>query len=29
MQPTQNRLAPLFDNEGTKNPLDVLKRVYG
>jgi ATP-dependent DNA helicase RecQ len=29
MQPTQNRLDPLFDNDGTKNPLDVLKRVYG
>ncbi|MCQ1572649.1 DNA helicase RecQ [Neorhizobium galegae] len=29
MQPTPNRLAPLFDNDGTKNPLDVLKRVYG
>ncbi|MBP2559299.1 ATP-dependent DNA helicase RecQ [Neorhizobium galegae] len=29
MQPTQNHLAPLFDNDGTKNPLDVLKRVYG
>ncbi len=29
MQPTQNRIDPLFDNDGTKNPLDVLKRVYG
>jgi ATP-dependent DNA helicase RecQ len=29
MQPTQNRIDPLFDRRGTRNPLDVLKRVYG
>ncbi len=25
----QNRLDPLFDREGARNPLDVLKRIYG
>ena len=29
MPPIQDRIDPLFDNEGTKNPLSVLKRVYG
>ncbi|MEK1931948.1 MAG: DNA helicase RecQ [Pararhizobium sp.] len=29
MPPTPNRIDPLFDNEGAKNPLAVLKRVYG
>ncbi|WP_105401150.1 MULTISPECIES: DNA helicase RecQ [Neorhizobium] len=29
MPPTPDRIDPLFDRQGTKNPLDVLKRVYG
>ncbi|HTN95681.1 MAG TPA: ATP-dependent DNA helicase RecQ, partial [Nordella sp.] len=29
MPPIQDRIDPLFDNESTKNPLSVLKRVYG
>lgn len=29
MPPTPNRIDPPFDNEGAKNPLAVLKRVYG
>ncbi|CDN47631.1 DNA helicase RecQ [Neorhizobium galegae] len=29
MPPTPDRIDPLFDRQGTRNPLDVLKRVYG
>ncbi|WP_438752839.1 DNA helicase RecQ [Pararhizobium sp. O133] len=29
MPQIQDRIDPLFDNEGAKNPLSVLKRVYG
>ncbi len=29
MPQIQDRIDPLFDNEGVKNPLSVLKRVYG
>jgi len=29
MPQTQNRIDPLFDANGAKNPLDILKRVYG
>ncbi len=29
MPQIQDRIDPLFDNEGAKNPLAVLKRVYG
>jgi ATP-dependent DNA helicase RecQ len=29
MPQTQSRIDPLFDNKGAKNPLDVLKQVYG
>ena len=29
MPQIQNRIDPLFENEGAKNPLAVLKQVYG
>ena len=29
MPHSQNRLDPVFDRDGTRNPLDVLKRIYG
>jgi ATP-dependent DNA helicase RecQ len=29
MPQPQNRIDPLFDDHGTKNPLAILKRVYG
>ncbi|MCQ1853079.1 DNA helicase RecQ [Neorhizobium galegae] len=29
MPPTPDRIDPPFDRQGTRNPLDVLKRVYG
>jgi ATP-dependent DNA helicase RecQ len=29
MPPIQNRIDPLFEDQGAKNPLAVLKRVYG
>ncbi|WP_349435058.1 DNA helicase RecQ [Pararhizobium sp. A13] len=29
MPQTQDRIDPLFDTKGAKNPLSVLKRVYG
>ncbi len=29
MPPTPDRIDPLFDRQGTRNPLDVLKCVYG
>mgnify|MGYP005806270205 CR=1 FL=1 len=29
MPETRNRIDPLFDADGAKNPLTVLKRVYG
>ncbi len=29
MPHSQNRLDPVFDRDGPRNPLDVLKRIYG
>lgn len=29
MPQTQNRIDPIFDTDGAKNPLSVLKTVYG